>query len=63
MMVRRIAEENHSVFVLVRKFKTHDLGPELGAALDVADAQNNVTDLFYFNGCSLFCHKSSVWLG
>jgi hypothetical protein len=56
-MVGGIAEKHHATFILVGKFKTHDIGPKFRAALDVAHAQHHVANLFDFDGRAFCCHK------
>jgi hypothetical protein len=57
MVIRRIAEKHHAGFVPVGEFEAHDFGPEFRAALDVADAQYDVADLFDLDGSLFVCHR------
>jgi hypothetical protein len=59
MMIRAITEKLHAELVPVGELKTHDLGPEFCAALDVTDAQNHMADFLDSNRRFFVCHK---WL-
>src|SRR5262245_10844006 len=57
VVIRPIAKKHHTDFVAVGEFEAHDLRPELGAALDVADTQNHVSDLLDLDGRFFFSHR------
>jgi hypothetical protein len=58
MMICGVAEKGHAVLVFVGELESHDLCPELRAALDVTDTQHYVTDFFYFDRRFSFRHTT-----
>src|SRR5262249_43118378 len=49
VMVGAGAEKDHALLIAVGEFEAHDLRPEFAGALDVADAEDHVADLFHMD--------------
>src|ERR1700720_3517034 len=62
MMVRRVAEKDHPVFIFIGELETHNLRPKLLTALDIADTQDHMADFFNFDGSLFVCHKTLLYL-
>jgi hypothetical protein len=62
VVIRRISQEHHAVLVPVRELESHDIGPKLCAAFDIADTQHNMTDFFYRDWRFFVRHKRAPLL-